>query len=52
MNKWTMAFIVCLEILANATRANEPRETKILIKKVPFLEIPIDVNSMVAVAVD
>lgn len=46
MNKWTLALIVCLEILANATRAKEPREIKILTKKVAFLEFPIEDNSL------
>lgn len=42
-NKWTMAFLVCLELLSNVTRASEPRESKVLTKKVPALESPVQI---------
>ena len=45
MRKWTMPLIVCLELLANATRASEPRESKVLTKKVAALESPVE-NSL------
>ncbi len=37
MNFWTLFFIVCLELLSNATRADEPRETKVLHTKITTL---------------
>lgn len=45
MKKWTMPLFVCLELLANATRASEPRESKVLTKKVAALESPVENSS-------
>lgn len=40
MKKWTMAFFVCLELLSNAVRSSEPKQLKVLTKKVTTLESP------------
>jgi len=38
MKFWTLLFIVCLEILSNAPRANEPTETKALETKLASID--------------
>ncbi len=38
MKFWTLLFIVCLEILSNAPRANEPAETKTLETKLATID--------------
>lgn len=42
MNFWTLFFIVCLELLSNATRADEPRETKVLRTRIASLEPSVE----------
>ncbi|MGZ3788572.1 MAG: BON domain-containing protein [Bacteriovorax sp.] len=42
MKKWSMAFIVCLELISNATRANGPKEFEMITKKIAAVESPMD----------
>lgn len=42
MKFWTLFFILCLELVSNAARSEEPRETKVLKTRIAAIEAPVD----------